>query len=242
MGVILRILFLILSALVVAACAAQEVLPTSPDYPAITKAQRIRILGALPSYGREALRVTDHLSDVVIKAEHRQPLTQQEAAGMRLILQRLDAEQARTDAYNNKMAAEAHEKAERQRELLDARQEVIDRENAERAEVAMAQQGSAFRRDFEDISRPDDAQRFLATYRNQPDPDGLLPKAESRGYSQGVLTSQKCIKHAHEIIAQQNAIAAEVGYVDKSLMYRAGQALVSCKKNLGEWQKMVRKG
>lgn len=108
-------------------------------------------------------------------------------------------------------------------------------------EMAQIDRKLSFEKYFFRISRPEDAQNFIANFRDMPDPNGLLQKAEARGYREGVVTMRRCIETAHGMIAQQNAIAREVGMVDKAVMYRAGQALVTCKANLAKWQKLATK-
>lgn len=224
-------------AIVVAGCATQYVVPQSPEYPAITAAEKQRILWNLPYYGADSLRTIDHLSDVVVRAQLGQPLTEREVAGMRPIVARIHADESKEKAEAQEAATTAASAAAQQ----EARRLARERDERAKSERMAEMRASQFKQSFDGISDPSSARVFQEIYANQPDPDGLLRKAEARGYEQGVITARRCISRANAAIAQQNQIAREVGYVDKAVMYQAGAALVRCKQNLAEWSKKVKR-
>jgi hypothetical protein len=99
----------------------------------------------------------------------------------------------------------------------------------------------AMQKTFDSIADPSGAKTFKEMFSEQPDPDGLLLQADALGYRRGVKFAQRCISRANALISQQKQIAAEVGYLDKNIMYQAGAALVRCKHNLADWSKMIKK-
>jgi hypothetical protein len=231
--------FLFLST-IATGCLAQSISPDDPSYPRITKFERDRILTSLNYPGPEemnAIRNIDHITDVIKAAERGDPLSAQQADAVESLLRsQLRKNTERDDSARDLVNSRNSREAER-----SAREAALEEKKKVQAEQASVAKAAEFRRHFDEISDPYSAQLFLGQYAGQPDPDNLLQKAELRGYQQGVVTARRCIERAKAMITQQHQIAAEVGYVDKTVMYRAGQGLVQCKQNLADWSSKAKK-
>jgi predicted nucleic acid-binding protein len=221
--------------LAMAACSVvPSTPPSSPDYPTIALERKSYIEDMAWQLDLREKNPLVSWKVAVSKAENHQILDNVQAGQVKQLLI--------ADAKNAQVQRR-HEEEERE---IEAKRKadyfaMLEKNKAEQAARTAEAEQISFRQSFESIRDPVDAKNFRFIYANHADPDGFLVKAEQRGFEQGVKTATRCIDRANALIAQQKKIAAEVGYVDKNVMYQAGAALVKCKQNLADWSKMIKR-
>lgn len=198
---------------------------TSPDYPNLAVNDRAEIAISLSSSGRRP-ESYKNLMDAVLLAEDKKDLTVGQAKGVSVILAALQR-----DRETAAKQIEARASEEKARKNIDAENRAASQKQSDVDTMARR-----YRQDYQNISSPDDAARFIATYKGSYDPENLTPGAMKKGYDTAVLSTQRCITWANREIAAQKEIGATAGVVNKNNLYMAGVSLLQCRRQLAQYK------